>query len=124
MIAGLVKSASVMRQPWRRGWRRNGPERIWDAPYEQVYEPRGGNRPAEVVALRFVAAMLAQERQLFRLLDAFRDDAQVQAVRHLDHGLAATGMNCAGDTNPRVGCVHRSSASAPVINPVRRSIGW
>ena len=31
---------------------------------------------------------------------------------------SATGMNCAGETGPRVGCVQRSSASAPVIAPV------
>jgi hypothetical protein len=35
---------------------------------------------------------------------------------------SATGINCAGGTDPRVGCVQRSSASAPVIARVVRLI--
>jgi hypothetical protein len=38
---------------------------------------------------------------------------------------SANGMNRAGDTSPRVGLCHRSSASAPTMAPVRESIwGW
>jgi hypothetical protein len=39
--------------------------------------------------------------------------------------LSATGMKSAGETTPRLGCCHRSSASAPDSRPVLRStIGW
>jgi len=38
---------------------------------------------------------------------------------------SAMGMNRAGEIRPRVGCVQRINASAPVIAPVFRWIfGW
>ena len=41
-------------------------------------------RAAEIVALIFVACLIAQKRQLRFILDAFRDNLQVQSFRHTD----------------------------------------
>ena len=51
---------------------------------QDLAEPVCIDRVAEEVALRVVAAMLAQEVELLLVLDAFRDHLELEAVRHVD----------------------------------------
>ena len=53
-----------------------------DAALEQLGELLGRHRPAEVVALRLVALLRLQERQLLDGLHALGDHPQLQAARH------------------------------------------
>ena len=70
-----------------------GPGQLrWRAPMLQMrpcHESREfarGHGPAEKEPLDFVASLLAKEGHLLRGLDTFRDDFEVQAVRHGDGG--------------------------------------
>ena len=51
---------------------------------QQLAELVGRDGIAEQMALRVVAAVLAQELELRFGLDAFGDDLEPQAVRHLE----------------------------------------
>jgi hypothetical protein len=53
---------------------------------EEPAELIGLEGPAEVEPLAFGALLLAQELELLRGLDAFGDDALLQASRHADDG--------------------------------------
>ena len=53
---------------------------------QQVLEAGGRQRPAKEVALQFLAALRAQEIEVFLDLHALGDHRAVQAVRHADGG--------------------------------------
>src|SRR5437899_11263011 len=52
----------------------------------QVLDLADGNRPAEEIALRFLAAFLAQEREVLLALDALGEDRDRQALAEPEHG--------------------------------------
>ena len=49
---------------------------------EEVLECSGRKRPAKVITLDFVAAVLAQESKLIFSFHAFGDDRKFQRMRH------------------------------------------
>src|SRR6185369_10159810 len=51
---------------------------------QHLAEPLRVDRVAEQMPLRIVAAVLAQELELLLGFDAFRDDLELEAMRHLD----------------------------------------
>ena len=56
-------------------------KRLVIALMQQGFKLLGPDRPAEIIALRLVASTSAQEGELLRSLDAFRDHLQAQAMR-------------------------------------------
>ena len=63
-----------------------------DSASKQLAKFVGRDGIAEQVPLRVVAAVLAQELELRFGLDAFGDDLEPQAVRHLDDGVDDRGI--------------------------------
>src|SRR5690606_244818 len=59
---------------------------------QQLAELIGRHRIAEQVSLSVVAAVLAQERELSLVLDAFGDDLELEAVTHLNDRIDDRGV--------------------------------
>src|SRR3954471_11043818 len=51
---------------------------------EELGEPRGGKRLAEIVALQEIAAHAGEQRALPLFLHAFSDDVLAEGMRHVD----------------------------------------
>jgi hypothetical protein len=59
---------------------------IWYAGFDQLGELLSRYRPAEIIALPLVTLFRLKKGQLFRRFDALRNDPQLEAPAHANHG--------------------------------------